>query len=62
MIEVERIRLSFRAASRGRHSPWGSAHSETLRRSAEQLTLFQAAEGALDEAKQQGPEGLVVFH
>ncbi len=62
MIEVERIRLSFRAASEGATLTVGICDSETLRRSAEELTLFQAAEGALDEAKRQGPEGLVVFH
>lgn len=62
MIEVERIRLSFRAATEGATLTVGICDSETLRHSAEELTLFQAAEGALDEAKRQGPEGLVVFH
>ena len=62
MIEVERIRLSFRAATEGATLTVGICDSESLRHSAEELTLFQAAEDALDKAKKQGPEGLVVFH
>lgn len=62
MTEITRIRLHFRAASEGATLSVGICHAETLRHSGEELTLFQAAEDALGEAKNQGPEGLSVFH
>jgi diguanylate cyclase (GGDEF)-like protein len=62
MTEIERIRLHFRAASDGATLSVGICDAETLRHSPMKLTLFQAAENALDEAKRQGPEGLSVYH
>ena len=58
--EVEHIRGRFRDLSRGGTLSVGVCDSATLRRGPN-LSLLQAADDALAEAKQHGPQGFVVF-
>jgi hypothetical protein len=58
--EVEDIRARFRDLSGGGTLSIGVCDSATLRRGPN-LSLLQAADDALAEAKQHGPQGFVVF-
>jgi len=59
--QVEHIRRSFGEETAGATLSVGICEGRTLRRSSVQLSLLQAADGALADAKEQGPGGLSFF-
>jgi diguanylate cyclase (GGDEF)-like protein len=61
LAEVERIRHRFGEESGGATVSAGIADVATLRRQRGRLSLLEAAEDALAEAKRDGPGGLEVF-
>ena len=61
VAEVERIRRRFQEESSGATLSVGICEATTFRRGSGSLTLFEAAEDALIEAKKQGPAGLTMY-
>ncbi len=59
--EVERIRERFGEETAGATLSVGICDGRTLRRASVRLSLLQAAQDALDEAKKQRPAGLSIF-
>ena len=59
--EVEHIRERFGEETSGATLSVGICDGRTLRRASVQLSLLQAADGALADAKEQGPGGLSFF-
>jgi diguanylate cyclase (GGDEF)-like protein len=59
--EVEHIRGRFGEETAGATLSVGIYDGRTLRRASVQLSLLQAADGALADAKEQGPGGLSFF-
>lgn len=59
--EVERIRLRFGEETAGATLSVGICDGRTLRRASVQLSLLQAADRALEDAKKQGPGGMSFF-
>jgi diguanylate cyclase (GGDEF)-like protein len=61
VAEVERIRRGFQEEASGATLSVGICDTATFRRGSGSLTLFEAAEDALVEAKKQGPAGLTIY-
>jgi len=59
--EVEHIRGRFGEEAPGATLSLGVCDGRTLRRASVQLSLLQAADGALEDAKEQGSGGLSFF-
>jgi diguanylate cyclase (GGDEF)-like protein len=59
--EVEQIRRRFSEEAAGATVSVGICDGRTLRRASVQLTLLEAADRALVDAKKQGPGGLSIF-
>ena len=59
--EVERIRQLFGEESGGATLSVGVCEAATLRRASVRLSLIEAAQDALNEAKRQRPAGLSIF-
>jgi len=59
--EVEHIRGRFGEEAPGATLSVGVCDGRTLRRASVQLSLLQAADGALEDAKEQGSGGLSFF-
>jgi len=59
--EVDRIRGRFGEQTAGATLSVGICDSKTVRRASVRLSLLQAAQGALEEAKKQRPGGLSIF-